>query len=56
MNDENAQVLQSDIENALNAARMGIASDDDWSLIYYATGLTQPVKERQNDDFDGQGR
>lgn len=53
MNDSDAQLLESDIEAALHAARMGIANDDDWSLIYYAAGLTQPTtKERTNDDFD----
>lgn len=57
MNDSDAQLQQSDIENALHAARMGIANDDDWSLIYYAAGLTQPItKERKSNDIDGQRR
>ena len=52
MNDSNAQTTLADVEAALYAARMGVASDDDWSLIYYAAGLTQPTKKEDNNDID----
>lgn len=38
----------ADIENALHAARLGVASDDDWTLIYFACGLRQ---QHQADSF-----
>lgn len=50
MNDSNAQTTLADIEAALYAARMGVASDDDWSLIYYAAGLTQPTQTKKEKD------
>lgn len=65
MSDANAHLLAGDIEEALNAARRGVATDADWSLIYFACGLRQ---QHQADyffdyltfgdmnDFDGQRR
>lgn len=56
MSDSNAVILEADIENALMAARMGVANDDDWSLIYFAAGLTQPTERKETNDFDGSRR
>lgn len=65
MSDANAQLLQGDVEDALNAARQGKASSTDWELIYWACGLRQQhqadhffdfLSIGDSNDFDGQGR
>lgn len=65
MSDANAQLLAGDIEEALNAAQRGHASQSDWDLIYFACGLRQQhqvgsffnfLSVGDKHDFDRQGR